>query len=332
MPVIPLESDNFTAIFSVNQTWRPDDTVSWIGTVVPSAGGVNNCFVVSNVSAGVTSTYAARCANGYTNITVIVHDDSFAGIDVASIPKACNMGMDLLPQTLYYEFSMRCDCGKQVICLNYTSITFNNSSKNESIKPGSYVSNHWKNAKIGFTVKAFPLTNSSGGYFDSRNEPRVFDTRSPGTALNGTPGLAGDFGNVLIVQQQDSDYWQANTNGGLIIFNFTVDEDSSTNATAVNATVQPGNYVIDVGLHNVVRDVWVNVTTFDGNFTLFHVKALSERSSQNVTIDMYNVATIEVRMDGPSAVTHIGFCSEYEKPPTSRPPRVVTTLPPTFRP
>jgi len=345
MPVIPREWNNFSALFYVNQTWRPDDTVSWIATVVPSEGGVNLCSVVSNVSAGMTSKYLARCVNGFTNITVIVHDDSFAAIDVASIPDICNLGTDRLPQTLYYEFSIRCgiDCGKQVSCVNYTRVTFNNSSNNESVELGTYVWKQWSKTKVGFTLKAFPLTNSSGGYFTSRNLPRIFDTRNPGTVLNGTPGLAGDFGNVLIVQQQESNYSQANTNGGVIVFNFTVDDDSSTNATDGNATDgnatdgnatgQPGLYVIDLGLHNIVRDVWVNVTTSDGNFTLFHVKSLNERSSQNVTIDMHNVVTIEVRMDGPSAVTHIGFCSEYEELHNStRPPRVVTTLPPTFRP
>ena len=52
--------------------------------------------------------------------------------------------------------------------------------------------------------------------------PRVFDTSAPVNGEGyGTPGLTGDAGNVLVVQQTGGNtQWKANEAGGVLVFEF----------------------------------------------------------------------------------------------------------------
>ena len=92
------------------------------------------------------------------------------------------------------------------------------------------------------------LDVGSGGYMPNGNL-RLFDTSQPiDNEGYGTEDLGGDYGSVLIVQQTGgNDQWKANEAGGIITFEFA----------------SPMDEVIELGLLNVVEDVWVQATDID---------------------------------------------------------------------
>ena len=136
----------------------------------------------------------------------------------------------------------------------------------------------------------------TGGYMPN-GYPRLFDTSRPVDGNEyGTPGLAGDYGNVLIVQQTGgSAQWKANENGGVISFDF----------------VTPVDEVVELGLLNVVEEVWVKLTDADDATHMFVVESGDVGSYKNIEIkDVTLVTRIDVYLPGPVAITHLGICHD----------------------
>ncbi|GAX28957.1 hypothetical protein FisN_20Lu283 [Fistulifera solaris] len=191
------------------------------------------------------------------------------------------------------------------ICEEYERITFNEDGYGNPVSAGSFVSLQWKNH--GFRLYAKELSEGTGGYMEN-GWPRLFDTLQPGNPGVGTPGLAGDFGNVLIVQHQNPKgpkNWQANENGGVIVFDFAL---------------APRGEIEDIGLHNVVKDVKIRVTDAKGLTTDFIVPAQGENKSVTQRLNAFDVSKIEVFMEGPSAVTALGICYDLDGAPSTKVP------------
>ena len=113
----------------------------------------------------------------------------------------------------------------------------------KALPKGTYVSLQWK--ELGMRISASQLAPGTGGFIPGGNA-RLFNTSEPvDVAGFGTPGLAADLGNVLIVQQTGGNAQpKANELGGVITFDFIV----------------PVNEVVEIGVLNVVEEVIIQVS------------------------------------------------------------------------
>ena len=116
--------------------------------------------------------------------------------------------------------------------------------------------------------------------FTPNGFPRLFNTaHSLDNTGYGTPGLAGDLGIVLIVQQSGGRIqWKANELGGIISFEFET----------------PVSQVIELGLMNVVEEVWVQVTDADNAARTFVVWLDGPNSTKYILLDVAIVSWVDV--------------------------------------
>ena len=103
--------------------------------------------------------------------------------------------------------------------------------------------------------------------------PRLFDTEQAVDDKTGygTSDLAGDYGNVLIIQQTGgNEQWKANELGGIISFEFST----------------PVDEVVEIGLLNVEEDVWVQVTDSEESVRSFKISADTKTPTKNIVLNV----------------------------------------------
>jgi hypothetical protein len=268
-------------------------------------GGDIRCDKETSVIPDQTFEYTAACVNNEALVTVYVHDKSLNTTDNPAVPAYC-VAPDVVGNKVAYNFTLPCDCSIPLSSIDsspspaptsvcdFYDVTFDDMS----LASGAYVSHQWMD--VGFGVTAKVLEPSAGGYTPN-GYARLFDTANPVD----TPDLAGDYGNVLIIQQSGvaADQMKANTAGGIITFEFAT----------------PMDEVLELGLLNVVKEVKIVVTDVDEATRTFVVSAAGARSHKNIAMDVSKVTMIQVFLQGPTAITHLSTCKEYVAESSSDP-------------
>jgi hypothetical protein len=211
------------------------------------------------------------------------------------------------------------------------------------LEGGAYVSNEWFDAH-GLTLSA------SGGFSDM---PRLFNTSDvgddivgdpdlgspnkkcdpsgPGVGVGGEPGQPGENcvpqGNVLIIQDEDTDQPDDNVDGGTITFDFAETVD----------------FVYDIGLMDVDYEGAIAVLHKDEDgkdvTTIVDIDLFGDNAVQTVPINVANVSQLKLILSRSGAVTYLAFCQASPKtttPPTpqtqpSSSTQVPTTSPSSLR-
>ena len=303
-PIDIVRMDGETVTFTVSQTWTSNCSVHWIATSYNTSATNQRCDKESSVIPDEIFVYKAFCVDKRATVNVVVYDTSFNTTDDPVVPSFCGAA-DEVGNKVAYTFSIPCECSTAndpvptpaptSLCA-FQDLSFDD----KSLVDGAYVSLQWKD--FGLKIKAKTLIEGVTGGYMPNGYPRLFNTSQPidGTGY-GTANLAGDFGNVLIVQQTGANPTpKANELGGIITFEFAT----------------PVDEFVEIGLANIVNDVWIQVTDSDGAVRTFVVHALGPKTYKNVVIDVVSVAVVKVSMHGPSAITHIGICREDSKTPS----------------
>jgi len=187
--------------------------------------------------------------------------------------------------------------------------------------------------------------SQTGGYL----KPRLFDTANPGTqrlgdpdlgspnekctpsgpgvGVGGEPGMPGENcvpqGNVLIIQESNTEVPDDNVDGGTIIFNFVIKAET----------------VYEIGLMDVDYETDIEVTYHDENgkkqTATIEVPLAGDNSVQVLAINYDNVSQLKLNLSRSGAVTFITFCTPSAPSgppvatPTSLPSRTPTVASPT---
>lgn len=306
MPISIVHFDGDTVTFTVSQKWKNDCSMSWIATSYPvNADGDIRCDKETSVIPDQKFTYTAACVGNEATVSVYVYDQSLKTADNPAIPAYC-VSPDVVGNKVAYNFTLPCDCSTPPTsdvapspAPTSTCDFFDVAFDEKDIAKGAYVSLQWKGH--GFRVSAQELKPGTGGYMPN-GYVRLFDTAKPVDSTGfGTPDLAGNFGNVLVVQQTGGmKQWKANEAGGIITFEFA----------------SPMEEVLEIGLLNVVKEVRIHVTDVDNATRTFVVSPGGPRSQKNVVLDVSYVTKIEVSLPGPIAITHIGICGDITSSPS----------------
>jgi hypothetical protein len=195
------------------------------------------------------------------------------------------------------------------ICSNVT-IDFDTLPDGTPTIGGAYVSLEWFDAH-GLILSA------NGGY---RNIPRLLNTSEPGTDRDlgspnkectppgpgsgegGVPGMPGENcipqGNVLVIQESNSEIPDDNREGGVISFDF------SPNAESVHLIG-----LMDIGGNSTnITVVHENTASGIPTETTMIVIGLGDNAVQTVPINTINVSQLRVNLGGSGAVTFISCC------------------------
>ena len=194
--------DGETVTFSVSQKWTTDCSVEWIATTCNISDDQIRCDKENGVGPDQSFTYTAQCVDNWAEVTVFVYDESFDTTDDPSVPVYCT-DTDVVGNKAAYTFTLPCDCSTPPMdtsprpaptrFCDFYDVSFDG----KELARGSYVSLQWK--EHGMRISAGELDDGTGGYRPN-GFSCLFDTAHPvDNAGYGTPGLAGDFGNVLIV-------------------------------------------------------------------------------------------------------------------------------------
>jgi len=285
--------DGNTVTFTISQKWTTDCSVDWIATTYNVNDEEIRCDKEKSIIPDQTFTYTASCIDNEALVTVYVYDDSFDTTDDPAVPAFCG-DVDVEGNKVAYNFTLPCDCSSRPTTMTDASPSpaptsvcdyFDVSFDDKDLVQGAYVSLQWK--EYGFKMSASEFGDGTGGYMPN-GYPRLFDASQPVDGNGyGTPGLAGDYGNVLIVQQTGgSSQWKANEAGGVISFEFA----------------SPVEEFLEIGLLNVVEEVWVQVTDANDATRTFVVSPGEIGSYKNVAMDVALVAKVDVYLPGPIAV------------------------------
>ena len=190
-----------------------------------------------------------------------------------------------------------------------TTIDFDTYVDGTPIPGGTYVEDQWL-AKYGLRLSA------SGGF---GNVPRIFNTSDvsddsdlgspnqfcdpsgPGVGVGGEPNQPGKNcvpqGNVLIIQEEDTEQPDANSEGGSITFDFTPKAD----------------YVYEIGLMSIDTETTLTVEYQDKFSDMkvtkdINIPLLGPNSVQVVPINLANVYQIRLTLICPDAVAFLSFC------------------------
>lgn len=124
--------------------------------------------------------------------------------------------------------------------------------------------------------------------------PRLYDTSQPIDAEHGTPGLSGDYGNVLIIQDDEfseGSQGKANEVGGKISILFE----------------EPVTEPFEVGLLNIVSEVVVETFDEHGESQEYIVSPGGENSFDTMRINLVGIESINVHcLD--QLLLHISAC------------------------
>jgi len=287
-----------------------DCSVDWIATTYSVADGTKRCDKENVVVPKASFTYTAACVDGWAQASVYIYDNNFNSTDNPVVPEYCGDDVDVIGNKIAYNFSIPCECDEgpnwmetspspapTSIC-EYYDISFDN----EDVASGLYVSTQWK--EYGLRLSAEELVEGQSGGFMPNGYPRLFNTSVPVDSKDyGTPGLKGDYGNVLIVQQTGGNaQWKANEAGGTIVFKF----------------MTPVEEFLEIGVLNVVEDVWIQAIDSSGDTKAFVLEPSPTLPNlREVVMDVPLVSKLVVKMAGPSAVSHISICSDFKSTPTS---------------
>lgn len=164
-----------------------------------------------------------------------------------------------------------------------------------------------------------------GGYF----RPRLFDTANPGSepagdadlgapnekctpsgpgvGVGGEPGMPGENcapqGNVLIVQEGNTEIPDDNADGGSLIFNFVTKADK----------------VYEIGLLDIDYEANIDIVYHDDDgkkvTATVDIPLLGDNSFQVVELNYDNVSQMKLNLSRSGAVAFITFCTEVNTPP-----------------
>ena len=300
-PLSIIESDGDTVTFSVAQKWTHNCSISWMATEYPVSDDDIRCDTETTAIPDQEFTYTAVCVDSVAEVSIYVHDDSFQVDQSATVPAYCSPP-DVVGHKVAYNFIVPCGCddaspstpSHDTHSCDLREVTFDE----KNLAQGAYVSLQWSDISMKLSGKE--TVDGSGGYMPN-GQLRLFDTSTPVSDNGyGTTGLAGDYGNVLIVQQTGgNDQWKANEAGGIMVIDFA----------------SPVSEVAEIGLLNVVDDVWVQVTDVDGSIRTIVVGASGSGSSKIAVIDIKDVVQIQLVLSGPTAVTHLQICQDAPTQP-----------------
>ena len=294
-PVSVLGVDGDIVSFSIEQVFDLDCSIDTIA-VMPSVFG-EKCHTASTVIPGEMLEFQATCTNEKAMVEIFLYDPSFQRDDDVEIPDLCG-SFNEDKNWVSYTYSIPCGCKGSAVPTSTPAPTsgcdyLDLSFDDKDLAPGSYVSLQWK--EYGLRLEAGELAPGTGGYIPN-GKPRLFDTSRPTDDEDfGTPLLSGDFGNVLIVQQDGGNHtqWKANEEGGVIQFHF----------------VSPIQEVSGVGLLNVVEATWVRATHADRSSTTIAVHE-SPAAFRKVDLHLRDVIKLEVIMQGASAIVDLQLCGQ----------------------
>ena len=324
------------------------EDVNGNGMQDPGESGIPNVDVVITDSLGVSQTVTTDTNGKYsvvvpTGPTVINIDESTlpqgalqtAGDDPSTLDVSVGVTAtesdgflipSESPSTDPTSASLVPSFAPTTLCSNVT-IDFDTFPGNTPTIGGAYVSNEWFDA-YGLILSA------DGGYL---NIPRLLNTSEPGTdrdlgspnkectppgpgsGEDGVPGMPGENcipqGNVLIIQESNSEMPDDNRGGGVISFDF------SPNAESV--------YLIglmDIGGNTTtITVVYEDVVSGIPTETTIIVIGLGDNAVQAVPINITNVSQLRVNLGGSGAVTFISYC--FSDDGGSRPPTLTTQFP-----
>jgi hypothetical protein len=83
MPITIKKFDGETVTFSVSQKWTTDCSVEWMATAYSIALDESRCNTENSVVPDTSYTYTALCVDNWAQVTVYVHDKSFAAASAA---------------------------------------------------------------------------------------------------------------------------------------------------------------------------------------------------------------------------------------------------------
>lgn len=83
---------------------------------------------------------------------------------------------------------------------------------------------------------------------------------------------------------------------------------------------------------NLEKDVRISATDTDGTITSFTISAAGAKSYEIKELKLTNVQRIDIYMDGPTGITHLGLCYDLNGRPTSSPDLVWPTDMPSMMP
>ncbi len=306
-PISIVGFDGGSVTFTVSQTWTSDQTLDWMAISVPSEEGIR-CIKSINVFPEESVAMEAACTKGWAEVFVYVHDSSLQSSGVVTVPSYCSETADM-GTTAMHRFSLPCECSETpppVLGVSPTPAPTNNcdyydlSFDDKEMEPGSFVSTEWE--EYGVTLSASELSSGSGGHIPD-GHPRLFNTSEPVDPEGyGTNDLGGDFGNVLVVQHTGPGnmHWKANEDGGIIKFELASEIDMAA----------------EIGLLNVVADVWVQTALSNGQTVTIVVDAMGPKSYKEVKLDVPGATSVSVLLGGPTAVTHFVVCKETSVTPS----------------
>jgi hypothetical protein len=207
----------------------------------------------------------------------------------------------------------------------------------EELSGGAYVSKEWW-SDYGVSISA------SGGY---RDVPRLFDTSDIGERPNTDPNLGspnescspsgpgvGDGGkvgkpgencvpqgNVLIIQESNTEQPDDNERGGMITFDFASMVDT----------------MYAIGLMDIDEEGTTIMVTYEDESGMEQTKTIDVpvyggNSVQTVRIDLDNVSQLKANLSGSGAVTYLAICVGDGTVPPSALPTTFPTASPTASP
>ena len=189
---------------------------------------------------------------------------------------------------------------------------------------GTYLDSQWLE-EYGLTLSA------SGGFSDL---PRLFNTSSvgdeevgdadlgspnakcanpgPGEGVGGEPGMPGEncvpLGNVLIIQEADTDQPDDAGDGGTITFSFDFEVD----------------FVNEIGMLDIDYEGTIEVTYLNSKDSIktktFDLALLGDNAVQVIKIEVARVTQIKVTLSRSGAVSYLSFCYKSPAPGNTAPP------------
>jgi hypothetical protein len=103
-------SDGYTVTFSITQTWKSPDSISWIAPAYAQDGKdmfCNEADKLESVVPNFKKSYTADCLNGKASIDLFVHDGSFKSSSQQNYRSCNGWGNDNGIAT--YKFEVSCD-------------------------------------------------------------------------------------------------------------------------------------------------------------------------------------------------------------------------------
>ena len=114
-PIQTIFSDGNTVQFSLNQTLRVKNNLTWIAIVYSSAdqGMGLVCHRTENVPWGFAQNYKALCRQGTAEVYIYAHHESFTSGSNGVEPRECNVSKVGTNCTVGFNATIACSCKLQ---------------------------------------------------------------------------------------------------------------------------------------------------------------------------------------------------------------------------